>query len=214
MSKTNFEFVHDELYGKALDASSKFISTSILRPVLNYALHKENGELIATDSHKLIQVKGIHGFKEEYLVSPKTAMFAKGEFPDLGNVLNKENHAQVVKINKEQIKLWLQIFKSINQILRTMKDRTNEVLLRFEDKTMNAYIKMQDVSINLPVEEYKKLEGLDQIMFRPEYLRDSLEAHQKLNSESLMIYFRSNIRPMIMDDGEKVTTVVLPLRTY
>lgn len=211
MNKIESEFIHDDLYGTALKASEEFISTSITRPVLNYTQHKDNGDLIATDSHRLLHVKDIHGFKEEYLVSPKTFMFAKGRYPNVENILSGINYSSVVILSGEQIKLWLQIFKSINQIFRTMKDSTDKVELRFYDNSMDAYIESQNVSIQLPVTGYGKLGGLDGISLRPEYIRDALDAHVKLKSEELTLEFAGKARPMTMDDGERVKTVILPV---
>lgn len=212
--KIELEFFHDELYGTALEISKKFIQNNDTRPILNYTQHLDNGDLIATDSHRLLHVKSIHGFKEEYLVSPKTFMFAKGKYPDINNVLSIDNHHKSIVLNKEQIKLWLQTLKSITQIMRVMKDRSKLVRFNFQEKSLNIEIPTQKIVMQLPTIEYKKLEDLEVISLNPVYLRDALEAHFKLNSEELTIYFRGQVRHFALDDGKRVKTIILPVRTY
>jgi hypothetical protein len=45
-------------------------------------------------------------------------------------------------------------------------------------------------------------------------MRDALEAHFKLNSEQLNIYFLTRMTPIILDDESLVKTAVLPVRIY
>lgn len=213
LKKTDFEFVHDELYGTALEVSKKFISRNDMRPVLNYALHSDDGSIYATDSHRLIHIKDIHGFKEEFLVSPKTLMFAKGKYPEINQLIEIDNHEKSISLNKQQIKLWLQVLKSINQMIRVMKDYSKVARFNFEDDSLSVEIPSQKVVMQLPTDQYEKIQDLNNISFNPEYLRDALEAHFKLNSEELSIYFRGSMRPFALDDGKRVKTIILPVRT-
>lgn len=212
--KVDFEFVHDELYGTALEVSKKFISNHDMRPILNYAQHRANGDLVATDSHRLIHIKNIHGFKEEYLVNPKTHMFAKGKYPDVDKVSGRDDHEKSIVLDKVKIKLWLQIFKSINQTMKIMKDYNKIVRFNFKEESVEVELKGHGIVMLLPTKEYIKLDKLGVISINPEYLRDALEAYFKLNSEELTIYFRGEMTPIILDDNKRVKTIVLPVRTF
>ncbi|WP_156290750.1 hypothetical protein [Oceanobacillus salinisoli] len=212
--KIDFEFVHDEFYGIALEVSKKFIQKGDTRPLLNYTQHRSNGDLVATDSHRLIHIKDIHGFKEDFLVSPKTFMFAKGKFPETDKISSRENHKKSIVLDKVKIKLWLQIFKSINQTMKIMKDYNKVVRFNFNEESVEVELKELGIIMQLPTNEYTKIKDLDVISYNPEYLRDALEAHFKLNSEELTIYFRGNMTPFILDDNERVRTLILPVRTY
>lgn len=219
MNKTfEFEFVHKDLYGVAIDIAKKFVAKELTRPILTYALHDKNGDILATNSHKAIHIKDIHGFKGQYLVNPKTHMLARGEFPDLYKVIGSEKHEKAISLNKEQIKLWLQIFKSINTTLKMMKSSTRnkavKMFLSEDSVTVEVTVDHENsFKTVLPTSELIKPE-FDNISFSAEIMRDALEAHFKLNSEQLNIYFHGQMRPIILNDDVQVKTVVLPLRVY
>lgn len=212
-NQTGLEFVHGELYSVALEVANKWVSKLEHRPNLTYAQHTKDGDIVATDSYRLIRIRGIHSFKEEYLVHPKTFTFAKGNYPDVERLEDRENHTEAIVLSKEHIKLWLQLFKSMNQTLRIMKDHRGIARMHFKEKHIEIELSVHKIFIQLPHEVYQKPE-MNVISFNVEYMRDALEAHHKLNSEQLTIYFNGNMRPFVMDDDEAVMTLVLPVRTY
>lgn len=215
--KLELEFVHKDLYGTALEVVKKFVAQELTRPILTYALHAKNGDVLATNSHKAILIKNIHGFETDYLVNPKSYMFAKGDYPDLYKVIDKEKHTLSITLNKEQLKLWLQLFKSINQTLKMMKVNRNKlVTMNFKENHVEVDVKVDPenmFSTKLPSSELI-LPDFNKISFSAEIMRDALEAHFKLNSDKLNIYFYGEMRPIILDDEEIVRTVVLPIRQY
>jgi hypothetical protein len=212
------EFVHKDSYGVAIDVVKKFVADGFTRPILNYSYHTKGGSILATDSHRAIEIKDIHGFKEDYLVNPKNFMFAKGVFPDLYKVFAKDGYTLSINLNKEQIKLWLQLFKSINNTLKMMKSsRHNKVVVfRFTDNNVEAEVRVDSENsfkTVLPVSTIVKPD-FEKICFSAEYLRDALEAHFKLNSEQLNIYFHGEMKPILLDDEVQIKTLILPVRTF
>jgi DNA polymerase III sliding clamp (beta) subunit (PCNA family) len=212
---SSIEFVHGDLYGIALEVAKKFVCKSDTRPILTYVSHAANGDLIATDSHRMIRIRGIHGFKEDYLVNPKSFMFAKGNFPETEKLSGIENHQATIVLTKEHIKLWLQLFKSINQTMTVLKDRNKTVRLCFaEGKEEAVNVELGDHGIKMSMPCIATYPGFDVVSFNVEYIRDALEAHFKLNSEQLTFYFHGNMRPIVLDDDANVRTLILPVRTY
>jgi hypothetical protein len=212
------EFVHKDSYGIAIEVVKKFVADGFTRPILNYSLHTKEGDLLATDSHRAIEIKNIHGFKEDYLVNPKNFMFAKGTFPDLHKVITKDKHTLSISLNKEQIKLWLHLFKSINNTLKMMKSpsRNKVVVFKFTDKNVESEVKVDSENsfkTILPVSNLIKPD-FEKICFSAEFMRDALEAHFKLNSEQLNIYFKGENHPIFLDDEVQVKTLILPVRTF
>jgi hypothetical protein len=210
-----FEYVHHDLYGVALEVAKKFVSKSDERPILKYTFHAANGDLIATDTHRLIHIKGIHGFKEDFLVNPKNYMFAKGNYFDTEKVSSADGYEKSIVLKKYHIKLWLHVFKSIEKIKKEIKDGSKTVKMELKENEIfissdafNDVLKMQ-----VPFDEYEK-PNFDSILFNPEYMKDALEAHFKLNSNELTIYFKGQFVPIILDDGVMVKTLVLPHRAY
>lgn len=208
----SLEFVHGDFYGVAMEVVKKWVSKYEARPILNYARHTDGGSIIATDSHRMITIKNIHGFKEEYLVNPKNFTFAKGVYPNVEGLNARENHTESIVLSKEHIKLWLQIFKSMNQTLKVMKDHFKNVKLKFQDNHIEMELIGHDIVIQLPHEVYQKPK-MEVISFNVEYMRDALEAHFKLNSEQITMYFNGPLKPFILDDENTVQTLILPVRT-
>ncbi len=211
MNKNGLEFVHGDLYSMALGITKKWVSKHKHRPILTYAQHTEDGDIVATDSHRMIHIRKIHGFKEEYLVDPKHFNFAKGNYPDTEHLSSRKNHTETIVLSKEHIKLWLQLFKSMNQTLRIMKTHMGTVSMKFKENHIEMELPEHEVSIKLPHDVYQKPEGMDAIRFSAEYMRDALEAHYKMNSDQLTFYFNGPMRPIVMDDDGAVTTLVLPI---
>lgn len=212
------EFVHKDSYGVAIEVVKKFVADGFTRPILNYSFHTKDGAILATDSHRAIEIRDIHGFKEDYLVNPKNYMFAKGVFPDLYKLISIDKHILTISLNKEQIKLWLQLFKSINNTLKMMKSssRNKVVVFRFTDKNIEAEVRVDSENsfkTILPAANIVKPD-FEKICFSAEYMRDALEAHFKLNSEKLNIYFHGQMRPILMDDEVQVKTLILPVRQF
>lgn len=181
---------------------------------MQYALHKDNGDIFATDSHRAIHLKGMHGFKDEFLVNPRNHMVAKGTYPALEPLIANNGRLPVIVLNKEQIKLWFQLFKSINQTIKIMKEtvRLNYVTLHIHKDYLEVEFLLSKTRMTLPFERLEKPNGLDVVSFGASYMVDALEAHFKLHSEQLTISFNGNMRPFLMDDESKVKTVILPVR--
>ena len=213
-NKQELEFVHNDLYGVALKMSAKFVGKRDIRPLLHYAYHRADGDIIATDSHRLIHIKNMHGYKEDFLINPKNFSFAKGNYMETDKISNKDEHTKSITLNKEHIKLWMQIFKSINQTMKVMKMHIKNVRINFKDDHVEVELKSQEMIMKLPIKEYAKIDKLDRIAFNAEYLKDALEAHYKLESEEVTFYFNGELRPIILDDNKQVKTLILPVRTY
>ena len=211
------EFLHHDLYGKAIEAAKKMTSRKGTRPILETILHDVNGDIYATDSHRLIQVKNIHGFKEEFLVNPRNGMFSKGKYPPVDPVVNPSNElTKVIHLDQYQIKLWWQLFKSYSALFKGMKLYDKSVGLYFKDKlTLEIpVINENGILTELPTESYEKPEGVNHVYFAVDYMRDALEAHCNLESKELNIYIQGHYRPIIMDDENMVKTIILPVRKY
>ncbi|MEE3950739.1 hypothetical protein [Peribacillus frigoritolerans] len=217
-NKFEVNFIHKDSYGTALEVVKKFVGQTFTRPILTYAFHAANGDVMATDSHRAIHIKDVHGFEKDYLVQPKSYMFATGSYPDLCTVMNKEKHALAITLNKNQIKLWLQLFKSMNNTLKVMKSsiRNKVVTFNFTENGVIAEVKIDaenTFETILPTQAFE-VPNFKKISFSAEYMRDALEAHFKLNSEQLKMYFLTKMTPIILDDEAQVKTIILPVRNY
>ncbi|WP_272032947.1 hypothetical protein [Oceanobacillus kimchii] len=210
---TDLQFVHKENYGLAMELVKKFVSKHEHRTFLQYSLHKSNGDLLATDSHRAIQFYDIHGYSEDLLINPKNLMAAHGKYPDIEKTINKDGHTQSITLNNQQIKIWLQILKSFNQLMKTMQIRNKVMGFNFAEEKMVTESKELDLTFNLPYGSYNKPK-IDGISFNVEYVRDALEVFSKLNVDECTFYFDTAMKPFVIETKDVVKVVILPVRTY
>jgi hypothetical protein len=207
----SIEQIHSFKYADAIKMAEKFVSKNNLRMVLQLVHHKANGNIYATNSHHAIKVSGVHGFKEDYLVNVKSLEFAKGQYPDMDKLFEIETKA-IIRLNESQIKLWLQMFKSMNQMSK-QKGVQNRLVM-FLDDDIRFELDQQDVSFKLPFEEYEGHENINKVKFQIDYMRNALEAHEKLKSKELFITFQGELNPILLDNQDDVQAIVLPVRVY
>ncbi len=208
------DFIHKNNYGTALKIADKFTSKSSLRPTLQYVSHLKNGSIYATDSHRAIEIKDIHGFDKDYLVHTASHQFATGKYPDVSKILSESVGETVITLDKEQIKIWLQMHRSLNQIVKQNYNHRKHITIEFKD-TVNVKIDDEnELTINLPYAQYEKKDKVEKIGYVPEYMRDCLEAHVKLESDYLCIKVINELRPIVLDNEVDVKSVLLPVRMY
>lgn len=213
MKENSLEFIHNEKYGVALQVAKKFVAKTYIRPILQYVQHLDNGDMVATDSRRLIRIKNIHGFKEEYLVNPATLDFAKGNYPKTDKLIESADSDAKFTLNAEHLKLWLQMFKSMNQLTKKMRMHNKCIVMESNGSNATFSVHNTDISFNLPVTAMIK--GGFKIAFSAEYMKDALEAHTKLESKNLVFRIPSEMKPMLISDEDNtVETLVLPVRIY
>lgn len=207
-------FVHGNLYSVALELSKKYVAKGLTRPVLNYVRHTKNGRMEATDASRAIIFHEIQGFEREYLIDPKTYNVATGEFPDLNGVFKTNEHELVLSLTKEQIFLWHQLFRSINNTFKTIKvsDRNKMVHLFFKEDHVKVELSGMDVSVNLPA----GIVSSDQkpISVNSEYIRDAMEVFKRMDSQLVHVKMKGAFRPIHFEDKGRIEIVVLPIRSY
>lgn len=211
MNKT-IEMVHPNKYADAVKIAQKFTSKSNIRMVLQLVYHRKDGDLIATDSHHLIKIKGAHGFNEDYLVNTKSLEFAKGQFPETDNIMPTE-FKSVIRLNQDQIKIWLQMHRSMNQMTK-LKTINESLSMKLTEETIHFEFKNKEITFKLPYEEFEYHPEVTSINYSVELMRNALEAHEKLQSKELYISISSPFRLILLDNGGDVQALVLPVRTY
>lgn len=205
------QMLHNEKYGVALQLAKKFTGDSPARMILMFVHHDEDGTIVATDSRRLVRIKGIHGFKKDYLVNPHTFEVATGDYPDINNAVPSFEKATIT-LNEEQIKLWLQIFKSLNQMSKAIK--TNKTaIIRMNKDGFEVELDRTEVKMKTPSEQYE-FQDVKYIAFSIEYMRDALEVHQKLGTKKLFIQIMGRHRQLLLTDNERIEAVVLPIRKH
>ncbi|PHA15498.1 hypothetical protein [Bacillus toyonensis] len=205
------QMLHNEKYGVALQLAKKFTGDSPARMILMFVHHAEDGTIVATDSRRLVRIKNIHGFEKDYLVNPHTFEVATGNYPNTDSAI-PSFEKETITLNEEQIKLWLQIFKSLNQMSKAIK--TNKIAtIRMNKEGFEVELDRTEVKMKAPSEQYE-FQDVKYIAFSIEYMRDALEVHQKLGTKKLFIQITGSHRQLLLTDNERIEAVVLPIRKH
>ncbi|BAR82268.1 ABC-type proline/glycine betaine transport systems, ATPase components [Bacillus thuringiensis serovar tolworthi] len=205
------EMLHNEKYGVALQLAKKFVGKSAMRMTLMFVQHSADGTMVATDSHRLCRIKNIHGFDKDYLVNPLTFEVATGDYPKVDKVMPSFEKA-TISLNEEQIKLWLQIHKSLNQIAKATK-AGKTVTLRMSENGFEIELDGTEVKMTAPCELYE-FQNVPYVVYSIEYVRDALEMHEKLGTKALFIQIASATQPILLTDNMRLETMVLPVRRH
>lgn len=205
-----FERIHSDKYPAAIEVAKKFVSKSNMRPVLQMIHHRAGGDIVATDSHSMFMAKGVHGFKEEYLVNPNTLEFSVGSFPDTSKIV-PDDKEHTFSLNQTQMAAWIHFHKSFKQL------KLKFVTAYFEQDSMKIEIKIPDnnATLHLPLSDYNwKNANSDKVSYAPEYMLESLQGMQKLKSETVKFKFYGPVLPFVLDNDRDAICLILPIRTY
>lgn len=214
MTNFNLEFIHEDKYGVALQVAKTFTSKSSLRQILQYVYHDKEGTLFATDSHRAIEINNIHGFKENMLIHPTSYQLASGNYPEINKTIKDSLGENIITLDKEQIKIWLQVHKSLNQLLKKGYRGLSHVTLEIGDCVTVSVNDENSTVIELPCAESNVIKKSHTINYKPDYMRDCLEAHVKMNSDYIRFNTKGNMRPLVLDNEKNVKSLVLPVRTF
>ncbi|MDP7981016.1 hypothetical protein [Bacillus multifaciens] len=204
--------LHNEKYGVALQLAKKFVGVSAGRMTLMFVHHAADGTMIATDSRRLCRIKNIHGFDKDYLVNPHTFEVATGDYPKVEGIVPTFEKA-TISLNEKQIKLWLQIHKSLNQISKAIKVRNKSATLRMNSDGFEIELDGTEVKMKAPCESYNP-QKVEYVAYSIEYMRDALEMHCKLGTKALFIQIESSFKPILLTDNIRLETIILPIRRY
>lgn len=207
----SFEMIHSGEYADAINVAKKFVGTTMMRPVLGFVHHTPEGEIIATDSKRALIIKDVHGFKEDILINPHTLEAAKGGYPNVKHIAidDPEKVKAKLTLNFDDIRTWLQIHKSMNQMNRMLGRRNSQLTLQMTEKKLNFEL-TKDIQFQIRATETEVKEKLV-VSYNCEFIRDALEAHAKLKSKQVEIKFYSALSPFTIED-ERTLALILPLR--
>lgn len=208
-NKNEIKIVGYERLTPAINVAKKFVYKGrYSRPVLTYVALKANGEIHATDSHRLLILKEIHSYQEELLLNPKTLELVKGyKYPEVEHLAQSNNTKAtflLTKLYAQQILPAIKFFKT-NKYENIKFVFSKDSIVISDNATE---ITLQGFEFNINQNE----EMVNEITFTTEYLLDAFEAFIKFSTdESISVFYQGSLRPFILENKE-MTMVVLPIR--
>jgi DNA polymerase III sliding clamp (beta) subunit (PCNA family) len=207
-------------FNKIIKDVKKFVSKSDVRPILQY-VYFDGKYIIATDSHRLIRINSdyisdlpvTHPFlydvkknciTEKEMTYPEVhRLISMGDIEtetDITNGLN--DFLQAAKEAKKTVN------KQVNNMVRLTVDYEQMTITSITgEDTENNYIKDLSIPSN----------GEYQLYLNGKYLIDALQTFKKLNklsSDSVIMGYKGNLRPLHFKKGDIFDALILPIRVY
>ncbi|MCU4797697.1 hypothetical protein OB971_21880 [Bacillus cereus] len=191
------------------------------RPILKGALHKADGTIVATDSHRYIMAEQAHSLKEEKVISTIDGEILDGSYPDLTRLI-PEGYEHKITLD---VKKAIEAHKMI-QGVTALQDggRAKKAAISFLSIKKRERIKISgkttessfEWQIGLPVTT--SLRGKDEefkLAYKAEYMLQALQLFKDLGVDEVEVDILTNTRPFLVHSYRaKVAVGILPVRIY
>lgn len=214
------EQLHGEKYVRALEMARKYVSQYESTPILRYVFHRPDGSIVATDRHRLMIARGVHGFTQEngftasgLLIDPKTfQVHINGAYPEVDKIFPKESQS-TIKLNADDMRFWLRMHRAFDKLADTKRGHV-VVYMSFTKKGFSVEVAAGHSKTNMTLPgEYLGKPNFEKVGYNAGYMADALETHYKMGSEYVTIDFTGPVSPILLDNGEGgVTALMLPYR--
>lgn len=177
------------------------------RPVLK-GVHYENGNMVATDSHRLVLFKDVTEDKKlNVTIDLSTYLPINENYPETERLIPTENTTQLVFHDLNDIKGLVDYLKASKKQLVDMTIKDQGFTLKLKDNPYMTY--NQEVEMN--GDELK-------VSYDPSYLYNALAYLGRLAKDQpgdytgdVTINFNGNLRPFTIEFG-KMTYLICPVR--
>lgn len=172
---------------------------------LKGVLHKEDGRLIVTDSHRLYQIKDVYG-GEEKLINPINSKVIEEKYPDTDRLL-PQNDAQfesLLDVNE--------YLRAVDIISVVGKITNTSSVMRYREDTLSSHVPGA-VSAKYKVPE--KLPNETVFSSNAAYWLDALKMFKAFKYSEVKFNFYGPMRPFtLISPDDKLMALILPVRSY
>lgn len=187
-------------------------SASNARPILH---HAPNGDVSATDSHRLYYLNGGYPESDGFTLDTKTGVHIEGNYPEVTRLFPYEDDA-VVTLTVENVKKAYEAAKTLSSAEKKINDGGKLALLsigvgvgRYLLKS-GSYDKAFYGTYGLAPYEG---DGLSDIHVNAQYLTEALALFVDSGEPSAVIRLYGPTRPLTIKNSD-TTTLILPVRKY
>lgn len=200
-------------YNKFIKHAEKVTkSASDARPVLKGVHHATNGDVYATDSHRLYYLSGGYPEGLDFTLDTKTGAHIEGNYPEVTRLFPYEDDA-VVTLSID-VKKTYEAVKTLATAEKKINDGGKFSLLTFSVGTDCYEIKSGstdgDFSGSYKIAEYDG-DGLPNIYINAQYLTEALALLADSGESSATIRLYSPVRPLTIKNSD-TTALILPVR--
>ncbi|WP_267209494.1 beta clamp domain-containing protein [Bacillus cereus] len=196
------------------------------RPILKGALHKADGTIIATDSHRYIMAEQAHSFKEEKVISTVDGEILDGSYPDLTRLIPEGYEHRITLDVKKAIEAH-KVIQSVTALQDGGRAKKEAVAFLIIESVKNTSVKSVNISGKSTVSEFEWFVGspIDtsvqengqnfKLAYKAEYMLQALQLFKDLGVDEVEIDMLTNTRLFLVHNyGAKIAVGILPVRIY
>lgn len=189
-------------------------SASKSRLILTGVHHAANGDVIATDSHRLYYLTGGYTEGEPFTSIIKTGEHLEGNYPDVSRLIPDDDDAKVtleidVAKSLAAVKALQSAEKAINY---NGKHLTLQIAVGTDSYVIKAGEESSEFTGQYTLAPYDG-DGLPNIHVQAQFLTDALMLFKDAGETSVTLRLFGNMRPLTFKSKD-VTALLLPVRTY
>ena len=174
-------------------------NTDITRPILNGIHYKENGKIVATDSHRLLQVNIKHEIKNKTTINPLTFETYEQEYPNTDKLIPSKGERVI--LNQERLQ---QLFT----LLKTTK-KHDFLDLHFNDDSINFELENK-LKTTIYIGSHNI--DIDTMRLRALYLKEATDFLTDTEHNKIELLFISQVRPILFTVEDQFDYLITPIR--
>lgn len=174
-------------------------NADIRRPILNGIHYKEDGKIVATDSHRLLQVNIKHEIKNKTIINPLTFETYDQEYPNTDNLIPSEGNLVIL----DQ--------KSLHQLFTLLKTTKKHdfVDLHFNNDSIDFELKNK-LKTTIYIGSHNI--DIDTMRIRAMFLKEATDFLTDTELNKIELLFISKLRPILFTVQDQFDYLITPIR--
>ncbi|MDZ5608603.1 hypothetical protein U2I54_16250 [Bacillus pseudomycoides] len=191
------------------------------RPILKGALHKADGTIMATDSHRYIMVEQAHSLKEEKVISTVDGEILDGSYPDLTRLIPEGYEHKITFYVKKAIEAH-KVIQSVTALQDGGRAKKDAIAFLTIENAKEVNISGTSTAAAFkwcagsPITT--SLRGKDakfKLAYKAEYMLQALQLFKDLGVDMVEVDMLTNTRTFLVTNyGVKAAVGILPVRVY
>lgn len=170
--------------------------------ILKGVKHLENGDAVATDSHRLYLGRGIHNRTDGAVITPKGKIL-DGSYPDVSRLINLGDPKQKVQLSVKDMLEAAGAIHSVGKLIDSDKNVRLKLIdnsIRYTSPIVNYYREFS-VTFEIP------------LFLNARYLLEAMKLLKATGCERVTVNFYSSMRPVtFINENDDLLIIILPIR--
>ncbi|MFY2158215.1 hypothetical protein ACOSZF_21695 [Cytobacillus firmus] len=170
--------------------------------ILKGVKHFENGDAIATDSHRLYLARGVHNREDEAVISPAGKVLS-GNYPDVKRIIPTNDPSQEIGLSVADL---LEASNAIYGVGSVIEETPRMDFVEDSIRYDSVHVKYQRT---LP----DRFE--ERMCVNAKYVLDAVRLFKAASCQNVSVKFYGRMRPFTLaNEDESLIVLILPIRKY